>query len=248
MAAHGAQYCPRFVQREEPLMLPNSVPKEIMLEVENLPHPQVGHTGFQCIVSIEGANLKVQARVDSSRFIVCDKTDYSYEAATGEYEAEISVVWNINHHVDKTTIILYKCEVLGSHREHADCSLCVTRDARFECTWCGNSCVYRHSCLHSPFTECPKPRIDMIKPLSGPIEGGTLVTIEGSNLGLKESDVDGKIHIGNTPCILVDYEVSVRIVCRTGRHEATDTASVVVGNDAGYTESAVLFNYKDIRL
>ncbi|KYN31861.1 Plexin-B [Trachymyrmex septentrionalis] len=248
LAAHGAQYCPRFMERKEPLMLPNSVPKEIVLEVENLPHPQVGHSGFQCIVSIEGANLKVQARVDSSRFIVCDKTVYSYEEVSGEYEAEVTVVWNTNHHVDKTTIILYKCEVLGSHREHADCSLCVTRDARFECTWCGNSCVYRHSCLQSPFTECPKPRIDMIKPLSGPIEGGTLVTIEGSNLGLKESDVEGKIHIGNTPCTLVDYEVSVRIVCRTGRHEATDAASVVVGNDAGYTESAVLFNYKDIRL
>ncbi|XP_066586668.1 plexin-B [Prorops nasuta] len=247
-AARGAQHCPRFVQRKEALMLPNSVPKEIVLEVENLPHPQVGHSGFQCIVTIEGANLKVQARVDSSRFIVCDKTVYSYEALSGEYEAEVTVVWNTNHHVDKTTIILYKCEVLGSHREHADCSLCVTRDSRFECTWCGNSCVYKHSCLHSPFSECPKPRIDMIKPLSGPIEGGTLVTIEGSNLGLKESDVAGKIHIGNTPCILVDYEVSVRIVCRTGRHEATDTASVVVGNDAGYTQSAVLFNYKDIKL
>ncbi|XP_015599759.1 plexin-B [Cephus cinctus] len=248
LAAHGVQYCPRFVERKEPLMLPNNVPKEIVLEVENLPHPQVGHTGFQCIVTIEGANLRVQARVDSSRFIVCDKTIYSYEAVTGEYSAAVTVVWNTNHHVDQTTIVLYKCEVLGSHREHADCSLCVTRDPRFECTWCGNSCVYRHSCLQSPFAECPKPRIDMIKPLSGPIEGGTLVTIEGSNLGLKESDVEGKIHIGNTPCTLVDYEVSVRIVCRTGRHEATDRASVVVGNDAGYTESAVFFNYKDIQL
>ncbi|XP_033220264.1 plexin-B [Belonocnema kinseyi] len=248
LAAHGVQYCPRFVQRESRFMLPNNVPKEIALEVENLPHPQVGHTGFQCIVTIEGANLRVQARVDSSRFIVCDKTIYSYEAHSGEYEAAVTVVWNTNHHVDQTTIILYKCEVLGSHREHADCSLCVTRDKRYECTWCGNSCVYRHSCLHSPFSECPKPRIDMIRPLSGPIEGGTLVTIEGSNLGLKESDVEGKIRIGKTPCALIDYEVSVRIVCRTGRHPATDTATVVVGNVAGYTESAVLFNYKDIRL
>ncbi|XP_012258448.2 plexin-B isoform X2 [Athalia rosae] len=246
--AHGVQYCPRFARREEPLMLPNNVPKEIVLEVENLPRPQVGHTGFQCIVTIEGANLKVQARVDSNRFIVCDKTVYSYEAVRGDYEAAVTVVWNTNHHVDQTTVLLYKCEVLGSHREHADCSLCVTRDLRFECTWCVNSCVYRHSCLHSLFSVCPKPRIDMIKPLSGPIEGGTLVTIEGSNLGLKESDVEGKIHIGETPCTLVDYEVSVRIVCRTGPSPQETTASVVVGNNAGYTESAVLFNYKDIQL
>ncbi|XP_046429444.1 plexin-B [Neodiprion fabricii] len=248
LATHGVQYCPRFARRDEPLMLPNNVPKEIVLEVENLPHPQVGHTGFQCIVTIEGANLRVQARVDSNRFIVCDKTVYSYEAISGKYEAAVTVVWNTNHHVDQTTVVLYKCEVLGSHREHADCSLCVTRDPQYECTWCENSCVYRHSCLYSPFLECPKPRIDMIKPLSGPIEGGTLVTIEGSNLGLKESDVEGKIHIGDTPCALEDYEVSVKIVCRTGPSPHEATASVVVGNDAGYTESAVLFNYKDIQL
>ncbi|XP_063990960.1 plexin-B [Diachasmimorpha longicaudata] len=248
LAAHGVQYCPRFSHRDEPLMLPNNVPKEIILEVENLPHPQIGHTGFQCIVTIEGANLRVQARVDSSRFIVCDKTIYSYEALTGEYEATVTVVWNTNHHVDRTKIILYKCEVLGSHREHADCSLCMTRDQRFECSWCSNSCTYKHSCLYLPFAECPKPRIDMIRPLSGPIEGGTLVTIEGSNLGLKETDVSDKIHIGKTPCTLVDYEVSVRIVCRTGERKNTDTVTVVVGNDAGYTESGVLFHYKDIKL
>ncbi|XP_034935883.1 plexin-B [Chelonus insularis] len=248
LAAHGVQYCPRFLKRKEPLMLPNNVPKEIVLEVENLPHPKIVHTGFQCIVSIEGANLRVQARVDKSRFIVCDKTIYSYESLTGEYEALLTVVWNTNHHVDRTVIILYKCDILGSHREHADCSLCLTRDPRFECSWCGNSCMNRHSCLHAAFAECPKPRIDMIRPLSGPIEGGTLVTIEGSNLGLNESDVADKIQIGNTPCTLVDYEISVRIICRTGRREATDQATVVVGNNAGYTVSAVLFHYKDIQL
>jgi len=47
-----------------------------------------------------------------------------------------------------------------------------------------------------------------IKPLSGPMEGGTLVTIEGSDLGLKEEDVRGKIHIGHVPCELVNYQVS----------------------------------------
>ncbi|XP_016844903.1 plexin-B [Nasonia vitripennis] len=248
LAAHGAQYCPRFVTPEKPLMLPNNVPKEITLEVKNLPHPQVGHTGFQCFVNIEGAHLRVQARAESSRYIICDKTVYSYEAQTGEYEAEVMVMWNSNHYIDRTSIILYKCEVLGSHREHADCSLCVTRERHFQCSWCGSSCVYRDSCLNSAFTECPKPRIDMIKPLSGPIEGGTLVTIEGSNLGLRESDVAGKIFIGNATCTLVDYEISVRIVCRTSQHEATDEAAVIVGNVAGFTRSAVYFSYKDIRL
>lgn len=87
-----------------------------------------------------------------------------------------------------------------------------------------------------------------IKPLSGPIEGGTLVTIEGSNLGLKKEDVLGKIKIGQVPCILVNYEVSVRIQCVTGPSRVEMTAPIKVGNEAGFTESSVEFSYKDIRL
>jgi plexin A len=73
---HGANYCPRFRRPADDILLPNNVPKEIVLEVENLPHPQVGHTGFQCIVNIEGAKMMVPARVDNP-FIVCDKTTVS---------------------------------------------------------------------------------------------------------------------------------------------------------------------------
>lgn len=45
----------------------------MVFEVENLPHPQAGHTGFQCITNIEDAKMLVPARVDSNRFIVCEK-------------------------------------------------------------------------------------------------------------------------------------------------------------------------------
>ncbi|XP_022914955.1 plexin-B isoform X2 [Onthophagus taurus] len=243
----GSLFCPRFKKRDV-ILLPNNVPKEMQFEVENLPHPQSDHTGFQCITNIEGAKMRVPARVESNRYIVCEKRIYSYEALTGEYEASVKVVWNREHHIDSMNITLYKCDILGSHREHADCSLCVTRNSKYECTWCGNTCSYRESCQYIPHSECPKPRIDMIKPLSGPIEGGTLVTIEGSNLGLKREDVKGKIRIGNVPCELVNYEVSVKIQCITGPSGTEQTASIIVGNEAGITESSVKFSYKDIRL
>lgn len=68
--------------------------------------------------------------------------------------------------------------------------------------------------------------------------------IEGSNLGLREEDVEGKIHIGNTPCVLIEYNVSVRIVCKSGAASGEKVAAVVVGNNAGFTESAVHFSYK----
>ncbi|KPI93963.1 Plexin-B [Papilio xuthus] len=245
---HGIGHCPRIRQYKKPILLPNNVPKELELEVENLPHLQPGHTGFQCSVSIEVANMILPARVESNHFIVCDKTTYSYEEDVGEYNVSVKVVWNHNHYIDTINITLYKCEILGSHRDHADCSLCITRNSIYQCTWCGNSCSYSESCLENPVTECPKPRIDMIKPLSGPIEGGTIVTIEGSNLGLRVEEVTGKVRIGDVLCDIVDFEVSVSITCRTGPSNGSVVAPVIVQNDAGYTESSVLFSYKNIKL
>lgn len=97
-------------------------------------------------------------------------------------------------------------------------------------------------------SECPRPRIDSIRPLSGPVEGGTLVTIEGSNLGIREEDVRGKIKIGNVPCELVNYEISVKIECRTGAVDKETIASIKVGNEAGVTESSIHFQYKDFKV
>jgi plexin A len=75
---HGVGACPRFKKRDT-IYLPNNVLKEMVFEVENLPHPQPGHTGFQCIVNIEDAKMLVPARVDSNnKFIVCEKTLVSY--------------------------------------------------------------------------------------------------------------------------------------------------------------------------
>ncbi|XP_058463896.1 plexin-B [Malaya genurostris] len=241
--------CPHFKRRSLPILLPNKVPKEIKLEIENLPRPQSVHTGFLCTVNIEGAHMVLPARVESNKYVVCEKTLYSYEAKTNEYEAKVDVNWNRNHYIDTVSIILYKCDILGSHREHADCSLCVTREKKYQCTWCNNQCAYNESCTFDTHTnECPKPRIDLIKPLSGPIEGGTILTIEGSNLGIREEDVRGKIRIGNIPCELVNYEISVKIECRTGSVPEELTASIKVGNEAGYTESSVQFQYKNVQL
>lgn len=67
---HGTHFCPRFRKRDI-ILLPNNVPTEMVFEVENLPDPLPGHTGFQCIVNIEDAKMLVPARVDANR-VVCD--------------------------------------------------------------------------------------------------------------------------------------------------------------------------------
>lgn len=80
------------------------------------------------------------------------------------------------------------------------------------------------------------------------MEGGTLITIEGSNLGIREEDVRDNIRIGDVPCELVNYEISVKIECRTGPVGYELVAPIKVGNEAGFTESSVKFQYKDIQL
>ncbi|KAM7341380.1 plexin B isoform 1-T6 [Cochliomyia hominivorax] len=269
--------CPHLKRTKDPILLPVRVPKEIRFEIENLPKPKSAHSGFLCTVQIEAAQMLLPARIENNRIVVCEKTPYFYETNTYEYQAKVDIAWNRQHYIDTAIITLYKCDVLGSHREHADCSLCVTRDPKYQCAWCANTCVYNETCAAitslnngldmdvtsssssvvlpanhnfdlSKLNECPRPRIDMIKPLFGPIEGGTLVTIEGSNLGIREEDVKGKISIGSVPCELVNYEISVKIECRTGAVAHELSAPVKVFNDAGFTESSVQFQFKDIQL
>ncbi|ALC48073.1 plexB [Drosophila busckii] len=255
-------HCPHLKRNRKPILLPVRVPKEIRLEIENLPKPKSAHAGYLCTIQIEAAQMLLPAHVENNKVVVCEKTPYFYEANRHEYEVKVDITWNRQHYVDTATVILYKCDVLGSHRDHADCSLCVTRDPKYQCAWCGSSCVYNETCalgtamgtetgLLSPAVqqnECPRPRIDIIKPLSGPIEGGTLVTIEGSNLGIREEDVRGKISIGSVPCELINYQISVKIECRTGAALHEMSAPIKVANDAGYTESSVQFHFKDVQL
>ncbi|ROT70941.1 Plexin-B [Penaeus vannamei] len=88
----------------------------------------------------------------------------------------------------------------------------------------------------------------------GPLEGGTLVTIEGSNLGLREEDVRDNVFIGDVPCRVHEYHVSVRITCVTGpaplRHGSPDAADlqfpVRVTTPAGTTQSTVKFTYTNV--
>uniref|UniRef100_A0A3B4UG02 Plexin D1 n=1 Tax=Seriola dumerili TaxID=41447 RepID=A0A3B4UG02_SERDU len=120
---------------------------------------------------------------------------------------------------------VYNCGVGSS-----DCSQCWGReDQGHLCGWCDNSCRPRVDC--QPIRDqCPAPEINKIFPSRGPVEGGTLLTIEGRNLGRRAGAV--KVFIGDVPCILLPelYTVSVELVCVTGRsaHGRTDIVQVDV--------------------
>ncbi|KAJ8265165.1 hypothetical protein COCON_G00142640 [Conger conger] len=126
-------------------------------------------------------------------------------------------------------------EVYNCGMGSMDCSQCWGReDQGHLCGWCENSCRPRDDC--SPLkSQCPNPEIHKIWPLSGPLEGGTPLTIHGRNLGRRASDVG--VTIGAVSCTLVKerYDVSVLLVCVTGKSPAkmSEVVSVSVADAVG---------------
>lgn len=59
-----------------------------------------------------------------------------------------------------------------------------------------------------------------LDPESGPIEGGTVVTISGSNLGQRAEDIQSSVRVAGVPCIVIQsrYEVSSRQGVSTNQH------------------------------
>uniref|UniRef100_A0A8C9TUY4 Plexin D1 n=1 Tax=Scleropages formosus TaxID=113540 RepID=A0A8C9TUY4_SCLFO len=93
--------------------------------------------------------------------------------------------------------LLPPVEVYNCGAGSADCSQCWGReDQGHLCAWCDNTCKPRDDCLPLR-TQCPGPEIHQIMPLSGPLEGGTLLTVQGKNLGRRVSDVN--VAIGSIP-------------------------------------------------
>uniref|UniRef100_A0A4W3GRU9 Plexin D1 n=1 Tax=Callorhinchus milii TaxID=7868 RepID=A0A4W3GRU9_CALMI len=108
---------------------------------------------------------------------------------------------------DPKMLEVYNC-ALGS----TDCSQCWGReDQGHLCAWCesGLSCKLRSECRQVKET-CAPPMITRIEPLTGPVDGGTLLTIKGSNLGRRFSDIKEGVSIGEVQCIPLEksYVVS----------------------------------------
>uniref|UniRef100_A0A8D3EDG4 Plexin-B1 n=1 Tax=Scophthalmus maximus TaxID=52904 RepID=A0A8D3EDG4_SCOMX len=140
---------------------------------------------------------------------------------------------------------LYNCSVGRS-----DCSRCHTADQKYGCVWCGTaqaSCLYSDSCSESIQHTCPAPVIHSIEPLSSLLEGGTMVTISGSNLGQKTEDILDSVSVAGVACNVIPnlYEVSSRIVCRTkasGGEKVGHVSVEVSGGEFGQSSQTFKIN------
>uniref|UniRef100_A0A8C5FS59 Plexin B3 n=1 Tax=Gadus morhua TaxID=8049 RepID=A0A8C5FS59_GADMO len=122
----------------------------------------------------------------------------------------------------------------------------------YGCVWCtgseSSSCAFNQSCAGIPADTCPPPHITEVVPVSGPLEGGVLVTIWGSNLGVRPQDLEGGVSVVGEPCTPKPdkYLISTRIVCElqpaVGPKEGPVLVTVGTHRPG---RSSQLFTYRD---
>uniref|UniRef100_A0A673IM93 Plexin-B1 n=1 Tax=Sinocyclocheilus rhinocerous TaxID=307959 RepID=A0A673IM93_9TELE len=255
LVSRGPHACPCVEGIRGSSLLPVNVERKITLLGRNLHLYQDKDLDYQCVLVIEGRSVVVDAFVEvddtqpSLFFITCQLHQYSYSAAVEEYRSMISVRRRDSFQMDYPEdlhVWLYNCSVGRS-----DCSRCHTADQQYGCVWCEgsrSSCVYRSSCTEHVQQTCPAPHIHTIEPLSGPVEGGTVLTVSGSNLGQRAEDIQHSVTVAGVPCTVIPdrYEVSSSIVCETtvSAGEQSGHVSVQV-KGGGIGQSAQRFRYQD---
>ncbi|XP_060574584.1 plexin-2-like [Ruditapes philippinarum] len=153
----------------------------------------------------------------------------------------------------KHYVTVYNCTMLAT-----DCTQCkALNKTRFLCDWCTNTnrCGYKDQNCSS--VKCPAPSITDVIPMDGPVDGGTIVTIYGLNLGSSLLDINS-VEIANIPC-KINYDMSQtndtpngifeskipnRIICLTGSSKNETSGPVILSVNSRMSSSTVTFYYR----
>ncbi|XP_013875321.1 plexin-B1 isoform X2 [Austrofundulus limnaeus] len=248
--------CPCVERVQDSSLLPVNVERKITLVGQHLNLFQDETLEYECVLDVESQSVVVEASVEpdanwpSVYFITCQPHQYVYSLSVEEYPATINVRRKNNFLIDSAEdlhVTLFNCSVGRS-----DCSRCQTADPKYGCVWCGGAasshCVYRDSCADEIKHTCPAPVILFLDPVSGPVEGGTVVTISGSNLGQRAEDISSSVTVAGVLCSVIHsrYEVSSRIVCETtssGGEKSGHVSVKVRGGGVGI--SAQIFSFQN---
>ncbi|XP_056429732.1 plexin-B2 [Hyla sarda] len=149
-----------------------------------------------------------------------------------------------NQKIDSSlNVNLYNC-----FYGRSDCSLCRAADTKYECVWCNNKCVYKDMCNIFSATECPNPSITDFTPKAAPLNGGILLTIMGSNLGITPEDVE-EIKVAGVNCTFrrEHYSVSTRVICEVGpaHYAQSGHINMLVNKKEGISPSSLTFTYQE---
>ncbi|XP_051890105.1 plexin-B2-like [Pristis pectinata] len=236
-----AQKCPQF-GNPSPLFIPVDIKKSIKFEGKNLDFYR--GKKMELVITNHFKDNKFDVKETSSDMfsseimLTYDKNETLTLCFSVQVEGKA-----IDSRLDVT---LYNCEY-----SNTDCSLCLSAEQKYMCVWCKSrkKCVYEEFC-EVPVKntdDCPAPTISDLDPVNGPLQGGILLTIKGSNLG-KNSDDIKEIKVGNAVCSQIEeqYSTSVRVVCKLGEVPEPQVNLVhIVTKNNKTGMSAVKFTYTD---
>ncbi|XP_063783225.1 plexin-B2 [Pseudophryne corroboree] len=228
--------CPQFLE-PEPLFVPMAQKMTITFNGQNL-------DSFQGASFIAGNDkLKYKDTVSEENgmfslslpaFPVQNKEIVPLDIYIKVNEKKIDSKLNVN---------LYNC-----FYGRSDCSLCLAADPKYHCVWCNNKCVYKDMCRGTGATECPAPIITDFTPKAAPLNGGILLTIMGSNLGIIPADVE-EIKVADVNCKFQPeaYSVSTRVVCEVGDATADQSGriEIMIKSKRGVSPDNLIFTYQE---
>uniref|UniRef100_A0A4W6EKG8 Plexin-B1 n=1 Tax=Lates calcarifer TaxID=8187 RepID=A0A4W6EKG8_LATCA len=246
----GPTSCPLVFSLQSSALVPMGLSTTVVLQGRNLDVLSLQDGAqYVCVVEIQGVQVNLTAAVertpDNTHTFTCSPHQLQYSAPVylrrGERRIDASPGLRLQ---------LYDCSAGQS-----DCSQCRAVPEEYGCVWCvgssAPSCVYNLSCTSTPADTCPPPQITQVLPVSGPLEGGVLVTITGSNLGMRYQDVVGGVTVAGVQCLPQPegYLISTRVVCElqpSGKQREGPVLVTVGTTPPG--RSTQIFTYQDPQL
>ncbi|XP_077977587.1 plexin-A2-like [Glandiceps talaboti] len=260
--AGGSDSCPRIEGGQE-ILIPVDLSKDYEVTGQNFPVISPEHSGYQCVLDIEGEVVVVDGQMLDPGKIKCRSSKYMYTADVSSILVPLQLRWNNDFYVDNpddVKVTLYKCDV-----SRPNCGVCHQVDIKYQCGWCeipsdNQKCTVINKC--NPVTNwiardklCPNPTVTQIHPTIGQVEGGTILTIRGYNLGKNSSHVK-TAQVAGVNCGLQSdgYKLLEKIQCITGASTASSTVSGPIILEIGtvyetYTiKSSMDFSYVSSRI
>ncbi|KAK7916724.1 hypothetical protein WMY93_012485 [Mugilogobius chulae] len=168
---NATEDCPQLLNSGQ-ILIPAGEVRPITLKARNLPQPQSGQRGYECVVHVQGSSHRVTALRFNSTSVQCQNSSYMYEGVKiSDLAVDLSIVWNGNFIIDnpeKIKVHLYKCSA-----QRDSCGMCLRADRKFQCGWCSGEgkCTLKHHCpslspyasrwldLSARSVKCTYPRI-----------------------------------------------------------------------------------------
>ncbi|XP_078491167.1 plexin-A2 [Ciona intestinalis] len=208
---------------------------------------------YRCQFSFCGSTQTSPAVINISSMIAsCSISPQQFQCPKKEFPIRVALITG-DYVIDSTSVTANSVQGFNCSAQSLSCGQCVSFHENYtQCAWCENKCKLTSACTTSPTTtihQCGSPQITSVSPLSGPLEGGTILTIRGNNLASRVEQITS-VMVGSIPCIVIEnsYLASLQFNCRTGRSIGEMVGAVIINTsyssiDAVFTDQ---FIYKNV--